>query len=66
MKAGAFLAVAQGSQHEDAGIVELSYKPQDKSLKTKHKITLVGKGVVYDTGGINLKPAAGCLGCIRI
>ena len=52
LKAGAFLAVCQGSSHEDAGIVKLSYKPKKKG---KHLI-LVGKGITYDTGGVNLKP----------
>ena len=55
--AGAFCAVAQGS--DDAGdgggaaIVRLSWRPK-KAAKT---IALVGKGICYDTGGHNLKPA---------
>ena len=53
-KAGAFLAVAQGSPKADAGIVRLRYSP--KTVKGK-KIFLVGKGICYDTGGTNLKPA---------
>ena len=53
-KAGAFLAVAQGSPKADAGIVRLRYTP--KTSKGK-KIFLVGKGICYDTGGTNLKPA---------
>jgi leucyl aminopeptidase len=54
-KAGAFLAVAQGSPTADAGIVRLQYKP---SSATRHgKLMLVGKGICYDTGGTNLKPA---------
>ena len=55
-KAGAFLAVAQGSPTEDAGIVRLSYKPAGKVVR-RDKLTLVGKGICYDTGGTNLKPA---------
>jgi len=52
LKAGAFLAVARGSGHEDAAIVRLSYKGG------KGKATaLVGKGICFDTGGHNLKPA---------
>ncbi len=54
-KAGAFLAVSQGSPTADAGIVRLHYKPTVKSRKGK--LTLVGKGICYDTGGTNLKPA---------
>ncbi len=53
-KAGAFLAVAQGSPTPDAGIVRLTYTP--KTARGK-KIFLVGKGICYDTGGTNLKPA---------
>ncbi len=52
LKAGAFLAVARGSGHDDAAIVRLSYKGG------KGKATaLVGKGICFDTGGHNLKPA---------
>lgn len=54
-KAGAFIAVAQGSPARDAGIVRLTYKPVRKT--SKGKVTLVGKGICYDTGGTNLKPA---------
>lgn len=53
-KAGAFLAVSQGSPKADAGIVRLRYTP--KNAKGK-KVFLVGKGICYDTGGTNLKPA---------
>lgn len=51
--AGAFCAVAQGSGHRDAAVVRLRYRPKDAN---KH-IALVGKGVCFDTGGNNLKPA---------
>ncbi len=54
-KAGAFLAVVQGSTEKDAGIVRLRYTPV--SSKAKDKVILVGKGICYDTGGVNLKPA---------
>lgn len=54
-KAGAFLAVAQGSENEEAGIVHLRYEPR-KTRRT-HSLALVGKGVCFDTGGTNLKPA---------
>ena len=55
-KAGAFLAVAQGSPEDDAGIVRLRYK------KAKAALVLVGKGICYDTGGVNLKPARAMYG----
>ncbi|HUX32198.1 MAG TPA: leucyl aminopeptidase family protein, partial [Thiobacillus sp.] len=51
--AGAFVAVAQGSSEEDAAIVHLRYRhPQAKKA-----VALVGKGICFDTGGHNLKPA---------
>lgn len=53
MGAGAFYAVGQGSEPQDAAIVHLSYEPKEAS---KH-IALVGKGICFDTGGHNLKPA---------
>ena len=54
-KAGAFLAVAQASPDKDAGIVRLNYTP--KTYTSKGKVILVGKGICYDTGGTNPKPA---------
>jgi leucyl aminopeptidase len=53
MGAGAFVAVGQGSDPQDAAIVHLSYTPK----KAKKHIALVGKGICFDTGGHNLKPA---------
>jgi leucyl aminopeptidase len=52
MGAGAFVAVAQGSDVDDAAIVRLSYRPRG----AKKTIALVGKGICFDTGGHNLKP----------
>lgn len=51
MGAGAFVAVAQGSEPQDAAIVKLSYRHAQAS-KT---LALVGKGICFDTGGHNLK-----------
>ena len=53
MGAGAFVAVAQGSHEQDAAIVHLSYSPKG----AKQRVALVGKGICFDTGGHNLKPA---------
>jgi len=53
MGAGAFVAVAQGSEFEDAAIVHLTYKHP----KAKQTVALVGKGICFDTGGHNLKPS---------
>lgn len=54
--AGAFLAVAQGHPTGQAGIVHLQYRPGTRPAK-QPDLTLVGKGVCFDTGGNNLKPA---------
>jgi len=53
--AGAFLAVAQGSPEADAGIIHLRYTPA-RGRRGK-AVALVGKGICFDTGGLNLKPA---------
>ena len=53
MGAGAFYAVGQGSEPKDAAIVRLTYTPKE----AKKHIALVGKGICFDTGGHNLKPA---------
>lgn len=53
-KAGAFLAVAQGSPRPDAGMLRLRYAPS--AGVRKPALTLVGKGICYDTGGVSLKP----------
>ncbi len=51
--AGAFLAVAQCNPERSAGIVHLKYRPKKTSGEL---LTLVGKGICFDTGGSNLKP----------
>jgi leucyl aminopeptidase len=58
MGAGAFYAVGQGSEPMDAAIVHLVYNPKGakKHIAPKN-IALVGKGICFDTGGHNLKPA---------
>jgi leucyl aminopeptidase len=58
LNAGAFLAVAQGNATRDAGIVRLRYRP---SGAARTGVALVGKGVLFDTGGTNLKPFHGML-----
>jgi leucyl aminopeptidase len=55
--AGAFLAVSRGNPRRDAGIAHLSYVPRGKrGGKGRPDLALVGKGVLFDTGGTNLKP----------
>lgn len=53
LKMGGLLAVNQGSVQPPTFTI-LEYKP--KKAKNKKPIVLVGKGVVYDTGGLSLKP----------
>ncbi len=52
--AGAFLAVAQGNADNSAAIVRLRYRPRKDVARPV--LSLVGKGIIFDTGGINLKP----------
>ncbi len=63
MGAGAFLAVARANPHRGAGIVRLTYRPKGArpsgASKAASGIALVGKGICFDTGGINLKPHRG-------
>lgn len=56
--AGAFLAVSQGNAERDAGIVHLKYRPARRKAAS---LSLVGKGILFDTGGTNLKPFRGML-----
>jgi leucyl aminopeptidase len=51
-----FLSVNNGSAY-DAQLVHLTYTPKKATKATKH-IALVGKGLVFDTGGYSLKPGA--------
>ncbi|MCB9045340.1 MAG: leucyl aminopeptidase [Chitinophagales bacterium] len=54
-KMGGILAVNMGSKNPPTFTV-MEYKP--KKALNKKPIVLVGKGVVYDTGGVSLKPTA--------
>jgi leucyl aminopeptidase len=55
--AGAYLAVAQGNPRHDAALVKLSYR----NGGDKPTVALVGKGLCFDDGGVNLKPHASML-----
>ena len=46
------LAVARASRHKPR-VIHLTHKPKN----AKKVITLVGKGLTYDSGGLSLKPA---------
>ena len=54
MGAGAFLAVTQSSRDEPYMVILKYRRGKDKKSPP---LALIGKGVCYDTGGINLKPA---------
>jgi leucyl aminopeptidase len=56
LKMGALLAVAQGSVRP-ARVAIMQWNGA-KSKRTK-PIAFIGKGVVFDTGGISIKPASG-------
>jgi len=56
IRANAILAVNQGST-KDPWMSELTYTPEGGP--TKDHIFFVGKSVCFDTGGLDLKPAAG-------
>lgn len=59
--AGAFLAVAQGNASRDAGIARLRYRPAGPTGKSGQTgppdLALIGKGIIFDTGGTNSKSA---------
>ncbi|HPT03003.1 MAG TPA: leucyl aminopeptidase [Bacteroidales bacterium] len=55
MRMGGLLAVNRGSADLPTFTI-MEYKP-DKAVNKK-PLVLVGKGIVYDTGGLNLKPSA--------
>lgn len=52
---GAYLGVARGSETAPQ-FIHLTYRPPDGG-EVKKKIGIVGKGLLYDTGGYNIKTA---------
>jgi leucyl aminopeptidase len=50
---GAFLAVGKGSENEPQFLI-LNYTPEENVGVQKH-VGLVGKGITFDTGGLNIK-----------
>lgn len=58
LKMGGLLAVNRGSMDPPTFNI-LEYKPLN--AKNKKPIVLVGKGVVFDTGGLSLKPTPGSM-----
>jgi leucyl aminopeptidase len=54
--ANAFLAVAAGNSQGGAGIAHLKYRPARRRRRgARPDIALIGKGILFDTGGVNLK-----------
>ena len=56
---GGLLAVGAGSATPPR-LVQLSHTPSQGSARTPH-VVLVGKGITFDTGGLDVKPAEGML-----
>ncbi|MGH7321217.1 MAG: leucyl aminopeptidase [Candidatus Rokuibacteriota bacterium] len=50
---GAFLGVNKGSQ-EPPAFIHLTYRPKGRP---RRRIALLGKGITFDSGGLDLKPA---------
>ena len=62
LKMGGLLAVNRGSIDPPSFTI-MEYKPE-KAINKK-PIVLVGKGVVYDTGGLSLKPTPGSMDVMK-
>mgnify|MGYP004521625351 CR=1 FL=1 len=56
MKMGAFAAVAQGSPNAPQ-FIHMKYVPENPVKK----VVLIGKGITFDSGGLDLKPPASML-----
>lgn len=56
MEMGAFLAVGKGSC-ENPKFIHMKYSPANP----KKKIALIGKGITFDSGGLDIKPPASML-----
>lgn len=56
MDFNAFLAVGQGSVQEPK-FIHLKYMPENP----KKKIAIIGKGITFDSGGLDIKPPASML-----
>ena len=62
LKMGGLLAVNKGSIDEPTFTI-MEWKP--KNATNKQPIILVGKGIVYDTGGLSLKPTANSMDLMK-
>lgn len=60
MEMGAFLAVSKGSC-EHPKFIHMKYSPQHHSNPPKKKVALIGKGITFDSGGLDIKPPSSML-----
>lgn len=59
MGMGAFLGVAKGSS-EPPKFIHIRYKGSNQKL-IQRKVALIGKGICFDSGGLDIKPASSML-----
>jgi len=57
MGMGAFVGVAQGSE-EPPKFIHLTYTPRSRA---RRRVAVIGKGITFDSGGLDLKTADGML-----
>jgi leucyl aminopeptidase len=57
MGMGAYVGVAQGSE-EPPKFIHLTYKPPRRA---RRRVAVIGKGITFDSGGLDLKTAEGML-----
>jgi leucyl aminopeptidase len=62
LKMGGLLAVNKGSVEPPTFSI-IEYKP--KNARNNKPLVLVGKGIVYDTGGLSLKPTASSMDLMK-
>ncbi|MDE5117201.1 MAG: leucyl aminopeptidase [Trichodesmium sp. St2_bin2_1] len=60
---GAFLGVAQGSDLPPK-FIHITYKPKDTTAR--RKLAIVGKGLTFDSGGLNLKVSGSSIEMMKI
>ena len=57
-KMGLILGVGAGA-HEKPCLVHIKYRPKGKSSSSQAPVAFVGKGITFDSGGLDLKPSSG-------
>eukprot|EP00934_Nitzschia_sp_Nitz4_P004401 Nitzschia sp. Nitz4//scaffold59_size112058//70731//72556//NITZ4_004114-RA/size112058-snap-gene-0.85-mRNA-1//-1//CDS//3329555138//4391//frame0 len=61
---GGLYSVGQAAAHPPAMVI-LSLQPTDPEAQKNKSVVMVGKGIVYDTGGLSIKPKLGMPGMKR-